>query len=78
VNPVPIDIKPRVLSTAINEDDNMASLMLAMEVAGYFELDVGKAREIATHVGKALSKWRAEAARHGSHEAGNGPYGVRL
>jgi serine/threonine-protein kinase HipA len=36
-----------------------------MEVAGYFELDAGKAREIAAHVGKAVSKWRAEAARHG-------------
>jgi serine/threonine-protein kinase HipA len=34
MNPVPIDIKPRVLSTAINED-NTASLTLAMEVAGY-------------------------------------------
>ena len=29
MNPVPIDIKPRVLSTAINEDDNTASLTLA-------------------------------------------------
>jgi serine/threonine-protein kinase HipA len=36
-----------------------------MEVAGYFELDAGKAREIAAHVGKAVSKWRAEGARHG-------------
>jgi serine/threonine-protein kinase HipA len=39
LNPVPTDIKPRILSTAINEDDNTASLALAMEVAGYFELD---------------------------------------
>jgi serine/threonine-protein kinase HipA len=65
MNPVPIDIKPRVLSTAINEDDNTASLALAMEVAGYFELDAGKAREIARQVGKAVSKWRDEVARHG-------------
>jgi serine/threonine-protein kinase HipA len=28
-------------------------------------VDVGKAREIATQVGKDVSKWRAEAARHG-------------
>jgi serine/threonine-protein kinase HipA len=34
-------------------------------VAGYFELDAGKARQIAAHVGKAVSKWRNEAARHG-------------
>jgi serine/threonine-protein kinase HipA len=65
LNPVPTDIKPRILATAINEDDNTASLPLAMEVAGYFELEDGKAREIAKQVGKAVSKWRDEAARHG-------------
>ena len=65
LNPVPTDIKPRILSTAINEDDNTASLALAMEVAGYFELDADKAREIAAQVGKAVSKWRDVAARHG-------------
>jgi serine/threonine-protein kinase HipA len=64
LNPVPTDIKPRILTTAINEDDNTASLALAMEVAGYFELDADKARAIATLVGKAVSKWRDEAARH--------------
>jgi serine/threonine-protein kinase HipA len=65
LNPVPTDIKPRILSTAINEDDNTASLALALEVAGYFELDDAAAREIAKQVGTAVSKWRDEAARHG-------------
>ena len=65
LNPVPTDIKPRILSTAINEDDNTASLALAMQVAGYFELDTDKAREIAKQVGNAVSKWRAEATRQG-------------
>jgi serine/threonine-protein kinase HipA len=65
MNPVPTDIKPRILSTAINEDDNTASLALALEVAEYFELDTGQAREIAKQVGKAVSKWRDKAARHG-------------
>lgn len=65
LNPVPTDIKPRTLTTAINEDDNTASLALAMEVAGYFELDDEKARDIAAQVGRAVSKWRDEAARHG-------------
>jgi serine/threonine-protein kinase HipA len=69
LNPVPSDIKPRILSTAINEDDNTASLALAMEVAGYFGLDDAKARAIAAEVGKAVSKWRDEAARHGLSKA---------
>ena len=65
LNPVPTDIKPRVLSTAINEADNTASFALAMEVASYFELDDKKARSIAKRVGAAVSTWRDEAARHG-------------
>ena len=65
LNPVPVDIKPRVLTTAINEDDGTASLTLAMEVAAYFELNAGQAREIAGSVGNAVSTWREEAAGHG-------------
>jgi serine/threonine-protein kinase HipA len=65
LNPVPTDIKPRILTTSINEDDGTASLALAMDVAKYFELDAAKAREIAKQVGKTVSKWRVEAAHHG-------------
>jgi serine/threonine-protein kinase HipA len=65
LNPVPTDIKPRILSTAINEEDTTASLALAMSVVRYFELDPANAGEIASQVGKAVSKWRDEAARHG-------------
>jgi serine/threonine-protein kinase HipA len=65
LNPVPTDIKPRILATAINEDDSTASLALAMDVAEYFELDAANARKIAAQVGKVVSKWRDEAARHG-------------
>jgi serine/threonine-protein kinase HipA len=65
LNPVPTDIKPRILTTAINEDDGTASLALAMSVAKYFELDPAKAHEIANQVGKTVSKWRNEAARQG-------------
>ena len=65
LNPMPTDVKPRVLSTAINEDDETASLSLAMEVAGYFELDAARAKAIARAVGKAVSKWRDEALRYG-------------
>lgn len=65
LNPVPVDIKPRILSTAINEDDSTASLALALDVAPYFELDLVKARDIAAQIGKALATWRDTAARHG-------------
>lgn len=65
LNPVPIDIKPRILTTAINEDDGTASLGLAMEVASYFELNDDGARNVAEQVGNAVANWRDEAARHG-------------
>lgn len=65
LNPVPVEVKPRVLSTAINMDDGTASLELAMEVAGYFELKVQRAREIAGEVGKAVAEWRPVAGRFG-------------
>jgi len=65
LNPVPTDIKPRILTTAINQDDGTASLAMAMSVAKYFELDAAKARVIAKEVGEAVSTWRNEAAHHG-------------
>lgn len=65
MNPVPTDIKPRILTTAINEDDGTASIAVAMEVAAYFEVDAATACKIAAEVGKAVTKWRDEAARHG-------------
>lgn len=64
LNPVPVDVKPRVLTTAINEDDTTASLELAFEVAGYFELKDREARQVAVEVANSVSAWRREAARH--------------
>lgn len=69
LNPVPADIKPRILTTAINEDDGTASLALAMSVAEYFELERDRARAIAAQVGKAVLTWREEAARQGIGKA---------
>ncbi|RDH87702.1 MAG: type II toxin-antitoxin system HipA family toxin [endosymbiont of Escarpia spicata] len=65
LNPVPTDIKPRVLTTAIDLDDGSASLDLAMSVVGYFELDENKAHAIAAEVGMAVRTWREEAAKLG-------------
>ncbi len=61
MNPVPTDIKPRILTTAIDLDDGTASLKLAFEVAPYFELKSAQAREIAAEVARATKTWRAEA-----------------
>jgi len=65
LNPVPIDIKPRVLATAIDLEDGTASLDLALDVAGYFELKHTEARKIAREVGQAVGGWREVATRLG-------------
>ena len=69
LNPVPVDLKPRILTTSINEDDGTASLDLAMEVAEYFELDASAARKIATQTGRAVLKWRSVAKQMGINDA---------
>jgi serine/threonine-protein kinase HipA len=61
LNPVPLDIKPRVLTTAIDEVDGTASLDLAMETAAHYKLAPDQARTIARAVAKAVSGWRATA-----------------
>ena len=63
INPVPTDISPRVLCTAIDLDDSTASLDLAMSVAEYFNLKLDEARRISGEVARAAVKWREEARR---------------
>lgn len=66
LNPVPTDVKPRVLSTAITEElDTTASLELALGVAAHFGLDDRSARDIVKQVHGAVRQWRDEAARLG-------------
>jgi serine/threonine-protein kinase HipA len=65
LNPVPTDVKPRILTTAIDESDGTASLKLALEVAVYFELRQDEARKIAAEVGKTTATWRREAKKLG-------------
>ena len=65
LNPAPTDIRPRVLTTAIDLDDRTASLQLAYAVAPYFELRADQARMIVYEVGQAVASWRKEAASLG-------------
>lgn len=70
LNPVPIDIRPRMLTTTITIDhDPTASLDLALEVAGDFALKPAAARGIAREVRRATAGWRKTAARLGISKA---------
>lgn len=67
LNPVPTDVKPRVLSTAIGIDDDLsASLESALSVASEFTVKPPEARQIAADVGAAVAEWRLEGKRLGA------------
>lgn len=63
LNPVPIDVRPRVLSLAIDLNDPTASIELALETAEYYGLKPSEATSMAGQVASSVSGWRAEAAR---------------
>lgn len=63
LNPTPIDIKPRILSTSIDLTDPTASLELAFEVAPYFQLSPKESKKIAHEVGIAVRRWKEIATK---------------
>lgn len=69
MNPVPVDVRPRILSTAIDPDDPSASLDLAFSVADYFGLKAARAKQIAAEVGSVVAGWRETATRLGLSRA---------
>ena len=70
LNPVPIDLKPRFLSTTIDLENSEASLELALSVAPYFDLDEDVAHTVVKEVALAVNEWRFVASKLGlSHSA---------
>jgi serine/threonine-protein kinase HipA len=65
LNPVPVEVKPRILTTNITWDDGTAKLDRAMEVADYFKLSKSRAHGIVSQIGKAVAGWRKEATKFG-------------
>lgn len=65
INPVPVDVRPRVLSLMIDDRDNSASFDLVLEVGEYFGLRKDDMKVIIGEVVTAISGWREEAGRMG-------------
>ena len=63
LNPVPINAGHRILTTAIDLDDNEASLELALSVAGHFRLTLYDARKTVREVAQTVSTWRDVATQ---------------
>jgi len=69
LNPVPTDVRDRVLHTSIGVGDPTASLEIAMAEAEYFGLSADEAKHTAGGVGAAVSGWRREAGALGLNKA---------
>lgn len=65
MNPTPVDVRARVLSLAIDEADDTASLDVALSMARQCGLKRQAAKEIIGEVQAAVAQWRACAASHG-------------
>ena len=66
MNPMPVDVRPRVHALALDETEGESSVEAALAVAPSFGLaSVKEARAIAREVGAAVSTWRAIGAKHG-------------
>jgi serine/threonine-protein kinase HipA len=65
LNPVPIDVRPRVHALAIDEDDLSAPLERVLAIAQYFNLKAPRAKDIVREVAAATSRWRSIASEHG-------------
>jgi serine/threonine-protein kinase HipA len=65
INPTPIEIAPRILTTAIDFHDNSASLETAMRVAKEFRLKKEEALSIIQEVASAVKQWRFVASEFG-------------
>jgi serine/threonine-protein kinase HipA len=65
MNPTPLDVKPRILSLAIDEADDTASIDVALGMARQCGLKLPAAREIIEEVQGAVAQWRARSAALG-------------
>ena len=66
LNPVPVDVRPRILATSIHADDPAASLDLALQTAAFYGLDGKEACRITSEVAAGVMPWRNVARGFGA------------
>lgn len=65
MNPTPIEVKPRILTTAIDFENAQADLEIAKRVAKEFRLNTAKADQIISEVANTVENWRKVASYYG-------------
>lgn len=61
LNPTPVDVKARILTTNIDLDEGTCSVELLQDTAGFFALGARQARAIIREVAEVSRTWRAVA-----------------
>jgi serine/threonine-protein kinase HipA len=69
LNPVPTDLKARVLTTNIDLDEGTCSLDLLESASGFFGLTLPQARAIIKEVATVTARWRDIARAAGARAA---------
>ena len=69
LNPVPTDVKARVLTTNINLDEGTCSIDLPEEASEFFALTLAQARAIMKEVATVTATWRETAKAFGARSA---------
>jgi serine/threonine-protein kinase HipA len=65
LNPMPVDVRPRVHALALDDTDATASMDTVWEVAPRFGLATKEARRIAHAVAASVRTWRSAGKQHG-------------
>lgn len=65
INPTPLDIKPRVLSTCIDFDNNNGSIDIALSTIDEFRIPLKQAKIIVQEVADAVHQWQHVARQFG-------------
>jgi len=65
LNPTPVDIKERILSTCIDFDNPTASIDIALDVCEYFDLKTNQAKDITRKIANIVKNWRKVAKSNG-------------
>ncbi|MGB5278185.1 MAG: type II toxin-antitoxin system HipA family toxin [Gammaproteobacteria bacterium] len=69
LNPTPVDVKARILTTNIDLDEGTCSVELLQETAGYFGLGDSQSCTIIREVAEVTRTWQAVAVEVGARRA---------
>lgn len=69
LNPTPVDVKARILTTNIDLDEGTCSVDLLQETAEFFGLGSGQACTIIREVAEVTRTWQAVAVEVGARRS---------